>query len=239
MEDNFVDKYNEEVSESSIIDGEELKQNLLQTTEPAKNNPPSIPRHQNNAEIAPYTFDPKSVLKSTESNSREVKYEIYNPSEPAHSSSRDFSYVKIPSKNPYTARVSDIQKDITMIGDLNECRRTDEYKGFAQEFDKEYSGDQKEKEQVSKDLVTRTKKLEEFRRELENADLDMILFRNRLVRELDDVQNDMKEAYSHIVVLMDDRSNMKDQFCLFKMKIKKLKGFIKTFQDDIQGYFFI
>jgi hypothetical protein len=183
--------------------------------------------------IAPYTFDPKSVLKSTGSSSNEVKYGSYNPSEPVLTTIKDFSYTQLPTK--LQSKLSDVQRDVTMLGNLDECRKTDEYKGFALEFNKEYSGDQKEKEQVSKDLVTHTKKLEEFRRELESADLDMILFRNRLMRELDDVQNDMKEAYNHILVLMDDRSNMKDQFCLFKMKIKKLKGFIKTFQDDIQA----
>lgn len=85
--------------------------------------------------------------------------------------------------------------------------------------------------------MTRTKKLESFLKELQNADLDMILFRNKLVREIQDVENDLKEAYNNILVLMGDRSSMKDQFCIFKMKIKKIKGFVKTFQDDIQAYY--
>ena len=63
----------------------------------------------------------------------------------------------------------------------------------------------------------------------------MILYRNRVVREIQDAQKDLREAYNNIIVLMSDRSKMRDQFCMFKMKINKLKGFVKTFQDDIQA----
>jgi len=242
MIDNFVNRYNEEVSESSIIgtgtheQGSPPKQQLPKSQSPAKE------KFNSDNEIALYTFDPKSVLK--EGSDVGVKYAQntplgYSSSEAALGMGKSYAYEK--TKAPYAAKIGDTlmqrQQDVTtltVLGDLNECRRTDEYKGLAQEFEKEFLGDQKEMEQISRDLITRTKKLEDFQRELESADLDMILFRNRLMREIDDVQNDLKEAYNNILVLMKDRSNIKDQFCLFKIKIKKLKGFIKTFQDDIQ-----
>jgi hypothetical protein len=239
MNDAFVDQYNEEVSESSIIDIDNHKQDLPSKQLPKAQSPPKE-RFSAGSEIPLYTFNPGSVIKETSTS--EVKYMPlgFSSSEAVFGAGKEFGYGRI--KDPYVAKIGDTlmqrQQDVTTLtalGDLNECRRTDEYKGFAQEFEKEFTSDEKEMEQVSGDLVTRTKKLEGFRRELESADLDMILFRNRLLREIDDVQNDLKEAYNNILVLMEDRSNIKDQFCLFKMKIKKLKGFIKTFQDDIQA----
>lgn len=235
MTDNFVEKYKEEVSESSIVDGEVQKEDSPQKAELAKPEPISKPTFHESADIPLYTFDPKAVLKETQNaavkSSTEIKYGIYTQATPSYSPSEPASKLQA---NPYTSRLTDVH-DISALN-LDECRRSEEYRGLAQEFEKEFAGDQREMEQVSKDLVTRTKKLEGFRKELQSADLDMILFRNRLMREIDDVENDMKEAYNNILVLMEDRASMKDQFCIFKMKIKKLKGFIKTFQDDIQAY---
>ena len=64
----------------------------------------------------------------------------------------------------------------------------------------------------------------------------MILFRNKLSREISDACNDLKEAHKNILVLMNDRSLIKDHFCLLYMKIHKLKGFSKSFQEDLQTY---
>ena len=145
-------------------------------------------------------------------------------------------YVPSRSKELFTQHQPVDMSFLTTLGyKISECRNTDEYKGFAQEFEKQFGNDQKEMEQVTKDLNSRTTKLDNFLKELQGADLDMILYRNRLVREIQDVQNDLREAYNNIFVLMNDRSTMRDQFCIFKMKIKKLKGFVKTFQDDIQA----
>eukprot|EP00826_Nyctotherus_ovalis_P056033 TRINITY_DN74_c0_g3_i1.p1 TRINITY_DN74_c0_g3~~TRINITY_DN74_c0_g3_i1.p1 ORF type:complete len:247 (+),score=89.03 TRINITY_DN74_c0_g3_i1:236-976(+) len=246
MSDNFVEKYKEEASESSIVDGEEHKEDLSTKPRTAE----SKPRAVDNIEVVPYTFDPQSVLKATQNPATSNDFEYtsyaqkstnagYSPSEPAFASSREFSYGKIKAMDPYASRLSDSlfrkQSDVTTLGNLDECRRTEEYKGFAQDFEKEFASDQREIEQVSKDMVARTKKLQTFGKELESPDLDMILYRSRLIREVAGVENDLHEAYNNIIVLMEDRSKMKDQFCLFKMKVKKLKGFIKTFQDDIQA----
>lgn len=263
MSTNYVDQYKDEVSESSIVEEDDHKDN----NHPQPQLPRTDPRPETSSketssrdkgnEIAPYTFDPQAIIKESQNagpTSLDKKYGAnlftqkplgYSPSEPGFGSSANFSYGKFRTKDSYTTRIGDQlsqrQSDLTSLtalGDLEECRRTEDYKGFAQEFDKEFTSDQKEMEQVSKDLMMRTKKLEAFKKELEGADLDMILFRSRLVREIDDVQNDLKEAYNNILVLLGDRSGMKDQFCLFKMKLKKLKSFIKTYQDDIQAYLF-
>ena len=243
MTENYVDKYKAEDSESSIIDDEDSK---LEQAPKADSHPVSSFKPENidrSDKYQPYTFNAKEVLK--ESNKSDIP-EDYNPKR-----NMDFSNPKLMNnqmaygnKDLYSSQFANLmsqrQMDITSLtalGDIEQCRMTDDYKGFAQEFDRDFTSDQKEMEQVSKDLMVRTQKLDVFKGELENADLDMILFRNRLVREIEDVQNDFREAYNNILVLMGDRANMRDQFCLFKMKLKKLKGFIKTFQDDVQTYF--
>ena len=84
-------------------------------------------------------------------------------------------------------------------------------------------------------LCLRVKRLEEFNKELSVVDIDMILFRNKMVREIEDACNDLKEAHRNILVLLNDRSIMKDEFCLLNMKIRKLKGYNKSFQEDLQA----
>jgi len=120
-------------------------------------------------------------------------------------------------------------------------RSSAEYKASAAEFDKEYGCEYtsggNETEQLNAELAVRMQKLSNLAKQLETADLDMILFRNKLIREISDVQNDLKEAYSNIIVLMNDRTNMKDQYCVMQMKLKKLMGIAKNYQDDIQAYF--
>lgn len=246
MTEKFIDKYNEEVSESSIVTEEDVD-----GKDGAKEKPSTvaIKTETRKAREQPdyYTFDPKSVLGGASKPAPLPKYpkpqtETFGY-KPTYNPPADYSYcgIKKPgtysSSNAVTATFAQRPQDmsyLTVLGDG--FRKTDDYKGFSKEFEKEFGNDQREMEHVSNELANRTKKLDNFIRELQNADVDMILFKNRLVREIQDVQNDLKEASNNILVLMGDRSNMKDQFCVFKMKIKKLKGFVKTFQDDIQAY---
>jgi hypothetical protein len=244
MTENFIDKYNEEVSESSIVTEEEIAGKTNKTDKPPSATKPDTRKRE---QLNYYTFDPKSVLKETERPAALPKYPKPQTEtlgyKPAYNSPVDYTYrhTKKPgsysSSNSVTATFAQRPQDmsyLTVLGD--DFRKTDDYRGFSKEFEKEFGNDQKEMEYVSNELKNRTAKLDNFIKELQNADVDMILFRTRLVREIQDVQNDLKEAYNNILVLMGDRSNMKDQFCVFKMKIKKLKGFVKTFQDDIQAY---
>jgi uncharacterized protein YeeX (DUF496 family) len=113
--------------------------------------------------------------------------------------------------------------------------RSDEYKSFADKFDKDFGDDKLEIEHTIKTLYLRVKRLEEFSKELNIVDIDMILFRNKMIREVEDACNDLKEAHKDILVLLNDRSIMKDQFCLLNMKVRNLKGFSKSFQEDLQA----
>lgn len=119
-----------------------------------------------------------------------------------------------------------------MNEDPSVTRGTQDYKDFEKEFSKNKMS-QKEIDVMTKRIDQRYKRLQEFVRELEGGDVDSLLFRNQLLRELGDIQNDLKEANSNVLVLMNDRATMKDAFCLLQIKLKKVNSLNKTFQEDI------
>ena len=117
---------------------------------------------------------------------------------------------------------------------ITDRRMTDEYRKYVNKFDKDFGDDNKEINEVSELLSLRIKRLEEFLKDLSTKSIDMILYKNHLAREISDVCNDLKEANNNILVLMNDRSIIKDRFCLLRMKIKKLKDYNKSFEDDLR-----
>lgn len=129
----------------------------------------------------------------------------------------------------------DISALMSLGNNLTECRQTADYKNFANEFENEFKANQQEIDRLSQELFEEDRKLSAFMEELESADLDMVLFRNNLVREVAAVQNSLREANSNIVLLMNDRAQMKDQFCFLQIKVKKLKACSRTFQEDLQA----
>lgn len=253
MTEDYIAKYKEEESESSIVSEEDEFKEILAASKdkPAATTSSNSENSQRKNQFTPYTFDPKMVLKDLQP-STGVNPVMPNQYTPTSLSDNKFTtgnfnmkgygtyvqagYMQNKPKEMFPQQIPDMSFLTTLGENITECRKTDDYKGFAQEFEKQFGNDQREMEQVTKDLNSRTGKLDNFIKELQGADLDMILYRNRLVREIQDVQNDLREAYNNILVLMNDRSTMRDQFCIFKMKIKKLKGFVKTYLDDIQAY---
>lgn len=133
------------------------------------------------------------------------------------------------------ARMSEYQQETVFNGSLPDHHAADEYKDYEKKFENTFGNDKEEMSQLSGVLISRIERMEEFAKELGTAELDTILFKNRLAREISDACNDLKEAQNNILVLMNDRSILKDQFCLLHMKIKKLKGFNKSFQEDLQA----
>ena len=223
------------------------KQQAQQDTAAKK---PNKPKNAN--KYTPYTFDPKVILEEYQNpeanvNANKPKYDYsalvagtgvgYSQKSNNYPQAVDYgsrgkdSYKMV---DPYSAK-SDFSYMASAVDDVASCRRSDEYKSYCQDFDKKNFHNQKEMEQVSKDLLGRTTRIDEFIQELMGANLDMILYKNRLARELEDVKNDLKEAYNNISVLMKERSTLKDQFSIYKVKIKKLKGCIGTFQEDNQA----
>lgn len=234
MKENYLNQYQDEISESSIVNEDENISEITTKNSGKTGASSGATRSQN--KFTPYTFDPKSVLRDTQPKATTGMARPYSiPAVESKYSAGNMKTNYVPSYTQMRAPQPDMSFLTTLGDNVTECRKTDEYKAFAKEFEKQYGNDQREMERVTKDLNNRSAKLDNFMRELQGADLDMILYRNRLVRELQDVQNDLKEASNNILVLMTDRSTMRDQFCIFKMKIKKLKGFVKTYQEDIQA----
>jgi len=104
------------------------------------------------------------------------------------------------------------------------------------EYDRSYVDNQIELEQISKHLMNRSENLESFLKELTNANLDMILFKTRLIREVSNIQSDLKEAHSNILLLMKERVTLKEQLATYKANIKKLTSACKIVQDEIKAY---
>jgi len=228
--DNFFKEYNKEDSISSVSSNEELKEVITKTKE-------SFTPKLEPTEITPYTFDPKEVIKKYDSPGK-TNYPSTNYKPTTYSPS--YSYGKKPKEvNTHKSKIfinsKSTKLDWSVLNeDVVDHKRTNEYKVYAKEFDKKYNNDQREIEQVTRDLNAKTNKIDGFIQELRNTNIDMILYKNRLVRDLEEAKNDLKEAYSNILLLINDRSTMKDQFCIYNVKLSKLKEFIRTYQEDTQ-----
>ena len=179
-------------------------------SKPVAQLPPRPPKEaRKREEFIPYTFDPKSVieeLKSAPSSHKivEVKMPINYKPVPTISHVADYSHSNIKSLGSYQLKragsLNRLTNDISMITNLDSnYKQTEDYNAFSKEFEKEFGNDQKEIEHISNELITRRRKLENFVKELQTADLNMILFRNKLIRELEDVGNDLNEGYNHIM----------------------------------------
>lgn len=241
MTHNYVEEYNAEVSETSILTDEEDKK-ALQAKAPSAL-PPRQPERSRMP--TPYTFDATSFMKNMDASTSYTNSKAGNTPlgyKPLSNFTTGLNYSRGNAKNPMPAPLkrsgsySQLHSDMSMytqIGD--DYKRTEDYNKFSKEFETEFGNDQREMDHIYSELVTRSKKLENLARELQEQDLDQLLYKNRLTREIESAGNDLKEAYNNILTLMQDRSKMKEQFCVFRMKIKKLKGFIKTFQEDIEA----
>ena len=244
MTENYVEKYKEEGSESPVSSDDDNAA-VSKPKEPEKSEEHGLKQSKraDSNKFSHYTFDPKDVLKDyqgtlTDKNPLKSKYSFNTPGGVGYGAKgTDYnnftSYMGKP-KDPFS-QPSDLAYMSVVGEDVNSYRKTEDYKTYAKNFDQKYSNENKEMNQVSKDLLSRTSKIDGFIQELMGAKLDTLLYRNRLVRELEDVKNDLKEAYNNISVLMKDRTSMKDQFCVYKVQLKKLKGCIGTFYEDCQA----
>lgn len=200
--------------------------------------PPKMEKASPTATKAPYAqYKPVSVPSYSareKESGMSGSYKAYIP--PTATTSK---YTTTPTPPSYGG-ISALNMSMT-VEDPTVARGTQDYKDFAKDFEKEFGSiktGQSEIDAMTKRVEIRYKSLQEFSRELERADVDMLLFKNKLMREISDIQNDLREANSNVLVLMKDRANMKDQFCLMQVRIKKLRGVNKTFQEDMQAYHF-
>lgn len=189
--------------------------------------------------------NPNTKPKPVETKSYREKYQpVENPipkAEPVNFPSYSNKQYSAPASYNPTAFLNYVPQT-SFYEDPSVTRGTQDYKEYSKEFDREYGGNkagQKELDAMVKRTEQRYKRLQELGRELETEDVDSLLFRNKLIRELSDIQNDLKEANSNVIVLMSDRSTMKDSYCLLQIKLKKTTSLNKTLQEDINMYIYL
>jgi hypothetical protein len=83
--------------------------------------------------------------------------------------------------------------------------------------------DEAELDAMRRRLEARLMCIQDFIREIECEDCDMLLYRNKLTKEVCNIESDLKEASNNILVLMDDRKKAKKSFFLLRVRLKQLK----------------
>jgi uncharacterized protein YegL/uncharacterized coiled-coil DUF342 family protein len=120
--------------------------------------------------------------------------------------------------------------------DKVKARTTPEYGDYIKEFDEKYGKGkpkQREVDEVTRKLDRRFQIMTEHNKELERYDCDILLYKNKIQKDLDDVMNDLREAYNIITILMNDRKLLQDLFAIFNIQIKGFNGLKKSLEDDL------
>jgi len=281
MTDNYLDKYKEEDSVSSesgedyvhVIKNKLANQGLNPSNEPKQElqvEKKSERRRPEEDKVAPYTFNPRSVLDSDSLTERDyLKQKPYDKPNLAYTQPvRDYGYSNIRAQKEYSPSVysrytssggiSQYKKDLdypqmeikndylkSLQYDLKEeptftdPKSENEYRAIAKEFDNEFGDRQRDVAEMSRQLMSRIKRLQMIARDISVPNPDMSLLRTRLLHELGTTQNDLNDANNNVILLMNDRVKIKNKYCHLKMRNKELKKYIKVFQENIRSYFLI
>lgn len=119
---------------------------------------------------------------------------------------------------------------------IERARRDPEYVKYTKEFEEKFGKDAydpMEIERVSKKLDSNFKILQEHTKEVERKDCDLMLYKNKISKDLGDVMNDLKEAYNIITILVSDRSKLQDLFAIYSIEIKGLKDEKRNLAEDL------
>lgn len=122
--------------------------------------------------------------------------------------------------------------------DMKKARLTPEYDDFVRKFDAEYGkGKPKEKkiEETTHKLDTRYKVMSNYTEEVSKNDCEIQLYKNKILKDLDDVVNDLQESHNIITILANDRKVLKDHFAIFNIQIKGLTALNKSYEDDLSS----
>lgn len=130
--------------------------------------------------------------------------------------------------------LKNLQYDLDEPGFMDPKSEND-YRAIAKEFDNEFGERQRSIADVSRQLVTRIKRLQTLGRDLSAPNADMSLLRTRLFHELETTQSDLNDANNGFALLLKDRDSIKDKYCYLKLRNKELKNFTKVFQENIRS----
>lgn len=117
---------------------------------------------------------------------------------------------------------------------LGDSRAENEYRTYAREFDSEFGDHEREIAALSKQLVARIKKLQVFERELNNPNLEVAPLRNKLARDIESIEDELGEANHNIIVLMNERKNIKERFCTIRVKYNEMNNYNRACQEKMR-----
>ena len=122
---------------------------------------------------------------------------------------------------------------------IERAKRDPDYNAFTKQFEERFGKDAynpEEVDRVTKKLDSNFKILQEYNKEVERKDCNITLFKNKIKKDLIDVENDLKEAYNIITILVADRSKLQDLFAIYSIEIKTLKDDKKNLEEDLAEY---
>jgi hypothetical protein len=269
MEASYIKKYKEENSDSFDSGNEEVPvPSIPKNDRPSKGEVGRRSKKQEEAEIAPYTFDPRQFLESldkptpppipkpTPTNKPLLPEFLEKPPSEKQSPARQ-NVNSLVSKNPKELSIgaeplpnrSNVDvfqyksaRNVDRLPiiknppeeSLGDSRTESEYRGYAREFDSEFGDHQREIAALSKQLVTRIKKLQVLERELNSPSVDISSLRGRLARDIESIEDELGEANHNIIVLMNERKNIKERFCTIRVKYNELNTYNKAYQEKMR-----
>lgn len=238
MNMNFLARYEKDSSDSSDSDDNLPKNSYRISLTPSHTEPSPVSQQRmaitpRTNTIAPYTFDPKSVLD--------------NPFGIEHKNSGSKSLKGDPVKHEEKLTRSIGTKKLLKVrlrleravsfnfpdDDPLECKRTDEYKKFLKIFDKNTATAQEALMKLTDRLISCLKKLETITNQLNNNHFDPSLFRKHLQTEIGSVKNEIKDANNDSIIISEERKSLRDKYCVLQTANEFLKNSKKVKQDEV------
>lgn len=111
-----------------------------------------------------------------------------------------------------------------------------DYNKFKKQFEDTYGKtayDPEIVDRTTKKLDSNFKILQEYNKDLERKDCNISLFKNKIKMDLTNVENDLKEAYNIITILVADRTKLQDLFAVYSIEAKILKDEKKNLEEDV------
>jgi len=264
MKESYIKKYKEEHSDSFDSGNDELPAPSTSKNEhSSRGEPERRSKRQEEVEIAPYTFDPRQFLESLDksipapsSKSISTNKPVEKP--PSEKQSPSIQNVnslisKTPKELAIGAESLSNRPNVDIFQykaarnidrppviksppeeSLGDSKSEIEYRNYAREFDSEFGDHQREIAALSKKLVIRIKNVQILERELNNPSVDMVSLRNKLIRDIESIEDELGEANHNIIVLMNERKNIKERFCTIRVKYNELNNYNKACQEKMR-----
>ena len=272
---NLASKYKDEISELLDLDDFDFNipnqdLSLMKSKLGIESKMPQKSSKEWKGEIAPYTFDPRSIIQSLSKPILEEHKIAPEPPEISNISTVKESISTI-SKTPYKAIKSELSSisnskypspkinltefdyikelNSSLLKDINPSSKVqknpskntleEDVRELVREFDNEFGDHRSEIEKLLQKLESRVKSIQSLSRDMNNPNTKLDYMKNRIFNELKDAQEGLTDANNNIIVLMNERANIRERFCTVKARNRELKNYNKIFQENIRTYFII